>query len=67
MDSRWPAVMRFECKAWVAVDARAETFARLLVTRDDEPGAAPQKVELAADWRAHAPVSLDIGASVAPR
>jgi hypothetical protein len=50
----------------VTVDARAETFARLLVSRDDEPGVEPQKMELAADWRAHPPVTLDIGPVLHP-
>jgi hypothetical protein len=50
----------------VHVDARAETFARLLVARDDEPEAEPQKVELAADWRAHPPVTLSIGPVLHP-
>ena len=50
----------------VAIDARAETFARLLVSRDDEPGVEPQKMELAADWRAHPPVTLDIGPVLHP-
>lgn len=36
-------------------------FARLLVIRNDEPDSEPQKVELAADWRAHPPVTLSIG------
>ncbi len=50
----------------VHVDSRAETFARLLVARDDEPGAEPQKIELAADWRAHPPVTLSIGPVLHP-
>lgn len=50
----------------VGVDARAETFARLLVTRNDEPDSEPQKMELAADWRAHPPVSLSIGPVLHP-
>ena len=41
-----------------------ETFARLLVT--DAGGAEPEKVELSADWRAHAPVTLDIGPVLHP-
>ncbi len=44
----------------VSVVARAETFARLLVT-DPAAGGEPDKVELAADWRSHEPVTLDIG------
>ncbi len=50
----------------VVVEARAETFARLLVTRDDEPDSEPQKIELAADWRAHPPVTLNIGPVLHP-
>jgi hypothetical protein len=39
---------------------RSEVFARLLVAM---PGAdsSPEKVEMAADWRAHPPVMLDVG------
>ncbi len=44
----------------VAVVARAETFARLLVT-DPAAGGEPDKVEVAADWRSHDPVMLQIG------
>jgi Nucleotidyl transferase AbiEii toxin, Type IV TA system len=44
----------------VEVVARAETFARLLVT-DPAAGGEPDKVEVAADWRAHEPVMLDVG------
>ena len=50
----------------VNVAARADTFARLLVTRVDAPDAGPQKLELAADWRAHPPVRLDIGPVLHP-
>jgi Nucleotidyl transferase AbiEii toxin, Type IV TA system len=54
----------------VTVDARAETFARLLVAsdgRDGEPQKGePQKMELAADWRSHPPVALDIGPVLHP-
>lgn len=50
----------------VDVDTRAETFARLLVTPSDEPDSEPQKVELAADWRAHTPVTLSIGPVLHP-
>jgi hypothetical protein len=50
----------------VEVDARAETFARLLVAHSDDLGAEPQKVELAADWRAHPPVTLSIGPVLHP-
>jgi hypothetical protein len=44
----------------VAVVARAETFARLLVT-DPAAGGEPDKVEVAADWRSREPVTLEIG------
>jgi hypothetical protein len=50
----------------VTVDARAETFARLLVAKDDVAGDEPQKMELAADWRSHPPVALDIGPVLHP-
>lgn len=50
----------------VEVDARAETFARLLVTPKDEPGSESQKVELAADWRAHPPVTMSVGPVLHP-
>ncbi|WP_045746536.1 nucleotidyl transferase AbiEii/AbiGii toxin family protein [Actinoplanes rectilineatus] len=50
----------------VEIDARAETFARLLVTRADEHDTEPQKVELAADWRAHPPVIMSIGPVLHP-
>jgi hypothetical protein len=44
----------------VTVVTRAETFARLLVA-DPAAGGEPDKVEVAADWRAHDPVMLEIG------
>jgi hypothetical protein len=44
----------------VTVVARAGTFARLLVT-DPAADGEPDKVEVAADWRSHEPVTLDIG------
>lgn len=50
----------------VDIAARAETFARLLVTRNDDPDSEPQKVELAADWRAHPPVTLSVGPVLHP-
>lgn len=50
----------------VHVDARADTFARLLVSRPDEPNTEPQKMELAADWRAHPPVTLSVGPVLHP-
>ncbi len=49
----------------VSVVARGETFARLLVT-GPAPASEPDKVELAADWRAHDPVLLEIGPSCTP-
>lgn len=49
----------------VNVDARGETFARLLVIAEDGDGAV-EKVELAADWRAHPPVLLKIGPVLHP-
>lgn len=42
------------------VIVRAETFARLLVADPTREG-KPDKVEIAADWRSHDPVTLDIG------
>jgi hypothetical protein len=50
----------------VNVDARADTFARLLVIPRGEPDTEPQKMELAADWRAHPPVTLNIGPVLHP-
>jgi Nucleotidyl transferase AbiEii toxin, Type IV TA system len=50
----------------VETDARADTFARLLVASKDEPSGEPQKLELAADWRAHSPVTLSIGPVLHP-
>lgn len=44
----------------VTVVAQAQTFARLLVT-DPAAGGEPDKVEVAADWRSHEPVTLEIG------
>jgi nucleotidyltransferase AbiEii toxin of type IV toxin-antitoxin system len=44
----------------VILIARAETFARLLVT-DQAAGGEADKVEVAADWRSHDPVMLDVG------
>jgi hypothetical protein len=50
----------------VVVDAQADTFARLLITPLHDPGQEPQKLELAADWRAHSPVTLSIGPVLHP-
>jgi hypothetical protein len=44
----------------VTVVARDETFARLLVA-DPASDGEPDKVEVAADWRSHAPVMLEVG------
>ncbi|MFV2022577.1 nucleotidyl transferase AbiEii/AbiGii toxin family protein [Micromonospora sp. LOL_023] len=44
----------------VEVTQRFETFARLAVTDPSEPD-RPYKVELAANWRARPPVTMDIG------
>jgi hypothetical protein len=43
---------------------RAETFARLLIA--EKPDAEPDKLEISADWRAHPPVTLDIGPVLHP-
>jgi hypothetical protein len=48
----------------VTVDKRSDTFARLLVSADAAD--AVDKVELAADWRSHPPVTLDIGPVLHP-
>ncbi len=45
----------------VTVDAHEETFARLLVRSADDLDDRYDKVEMAADWRSHPPVTLDIG------
>lgn len=44
----------------VEVAQRFETFARLAVTDPAVPG-RPYKVELAANWRARPPVTMDVG------
>ena len=44
----------------VEVTQRFETFARLAVTDPAQPD-QPYKVELAANWRARPPVTMDIG------
>jgi predicted nucleotidyltransferase component of viral defense system len=44
----------------VEVTQRFETFARLAVT-DPSASEHPYKVELAANWRAHPPVTMDVG------
>ncbi|MEV6299468.1 nucleotidyl transferase AbiEii/AbiGii toxin family protein [Actinoplanes sp. NPDC051861] len=50
----------------VTVVTRADTFARLLLDDQSRPGAEPEKLELSADWRAHAPVLLNIGPVLHP-
>lgn len=49
----------------VTTSASGDTFARLLVTSPG-PEAAEDKLEMAADWRAHPPVLLDIGPVLHP-
>jgi hypothetical protein len=51
----------------VTVVARSDTFARLLLGRTGStPDDAPEKLELAADWRSHPPVMLDVGPVLHP-
>jgi hypothetical protein len=50
----------------VTVEARADTFARLIFVPTNAPDAKPQKMELAAGWRAHPPVTLDVGPVLHP-
>jgi hypothetical protein len=46
---------------------RDEQFARLLLAEGSAPaGSEPAKLELAADWRAHPPVLLDVGPVLHP-
>ncbi|WP_250028409.1 nucleotidyl transferase AbiEii/AbiGii toxin family protein [Paractinoplanes maris] len=45
---------------------RTDTFARLLLTDRSQAGSEPDKLELSADWRAHAPVQLEIGPVLHP-
>lgn len=49
----------------VAVIARGETFARLLISSPAH-GADPDKMEIAADWRSQEPVLLGIGPVLHP-
>ncbi len=49
----------------VTTVASGDTFARLLVHRTSEPEAV-DKLELAADWRAHPPVLLGVGPVLHP-
>ncbi|MEV7983993.1 nucleotidyl transferase AbiEii/AbiGii toxin family protein [Micromonospora sp. NPDC085948] len=44
---------------------RNDTFARLLVYGND-PGGEPDKLEMSADWRAHAPVMSPVGPVLHP-
>jgi hypothetical protein len=44
----------------VEIEQQFETFARLKVV-DPEHADEPQKVELAANWRAHPPIMMEIG------
>jgi hypothetical protein len=48
----------------VAVESRSDTFARLLLGTGHHD--APEKLELAADWRSHPPVVLDVGPVLHP-
>ena len=50
----------------VTLVMRSETFARLLLEDRDLAGSKPAKLELAADWRAHDPVTLDVGPVLHP-
>jgi Nucleotidyl transferase AbiEii toxin, Type IV TA system len=50
----------------VNVAVRGDTFARLLVHVPGGADAEPEKVELAADWRAHPPVLLAVGPVLHP-
>ena len=50
----------------VTVVSRGDTFARLLLADRSRPGSEPEKLELSADWRAHAPVLLDVGPVLHP-
>lgn len=61
-DAAVEAVVAAYRQAGYAVDVaqRFETFARLMVTVP-EAGQRPYKVELAANWRARAPITMGIG------
>jgi hypothetical protein len=50
----------------VTVVSRGDTFARLPLDDRSRPGSEPEKLELSADWRAHAPVLLDVGPVLHP-
>jgi hypothetical protein len=45
---------------------RNDTFARLLVADRNKPGEEPDKLEMSADWRAHAPVMSAVGPVLHP-
>ncbi|NGM12168.1 nucleotidyl transferase AbiEii/AbiGii toxin family protein [Verrucosispora sioxanthis] len=45
---------------------RSETFVRLLIAGQDDPGAEPDKLEMSADWRAHDPVMSAVGPVLHP-
>jgi hypothetical protein len=61
-DAAAEAVVAAYRQAGYAVDVaqRFETFARLMVTVPDS-GQRPYKVELASNWRAQAPIMMEIG------
>ncbi|MDP9799390.1 hypothetical protein J2S43_007902 [Catenuloplanes nepalensis] len=50
----------------VVIDAQAETFARVIVTGAGYLGGRSDKIEMAADWRSHPPVQLDLGPVLHP-
>ncbi|MGW5666712.1 nucleotidyl transferase AbiEii/AbiGii toxin family protein [Micromonospora sp. NPDC003776] len=50
----------------VDVLIRNDTFARLLIRDEKQPDAEPDKLEMSADWRAHAPVSMAVGPVLHP-
>lgn len=50
----------------VTATMSGDSFARLLVSSLAEPDASADKLELAADWRAHPPVLLDVGPVLHP-
>ncbi|WP_240639063.1 nucleotidyl transferase AbiEii/AbiGii toxin family protein [Micromonospora ureilytica] len=45
---------------------RNDTFARLLVADRNDPDGEPDKLEMSADWRAHAPVMSAVGPVLHP-
>lgn len=50
----------------MTVEKQFDTFARLLIAYDDRSADHPDKLELAADWRANPPVMLEIGPVLHP-